>query len=351
MRLVLFGDPSGLPQFARALRREQIAAVVGAAIRPAQHDAIAGLANALGAAFLVQPRWGSVEYDGFRTRLQAIEPDLFLVNSYSMLLRSDILTLPRHGAVNLHGALLPEQRGANPVEWAILRGERRCGASLHWMNTEFDSGDLIDRREVPIEFSDTWIDVRRKTEAAADRIIGESLPRVLSGTAPRIPQDEARAHSYRRRNAEDGGFTWLMPAIDIYNLVRALVAPHPGARVRGWNGRAVVVRDWRSLPEIVWRKSEAIGGFTRRSSRWRLLAHRPPLAWQRAAANRAVTLGLCHHYDRRERATVVLSGIDDWRRARCEVLTTPRGKSLANEAWKAARNFAAQELRGVALDR
>jgi methionyl-tRNA formyltransferase len=351
MRLVLFGDSTGLPQLARALRREQIGALVGAAIRPAQHGAIARLASALGTPFLVQPRWRTTDYDGFRARLQAIESDYFLVNSYSMLLRPDILTLPRLGAVNLHGALLPEQRGANPVEWAILCGERRSGASLHWMDAEFDRGDLIDRREVPIAFSDTWIDVRRKTRAAADRMISESLPKVLFGTAPRLPQDSAKAHSYRRRSAEDGRFTWSMPAIDIYNLVRALVAPHPGAMAEGRDGRDVVLRDWRSLPEIVWRKSEAVGGFTRGQRYWRLLAHRPSPARPRVVANHAVALGFCHLYDHRERATVVFSGIDDWRRARCDVLTGDRGKSLANEAWRAARAFAAQELHGVALDR
>ena len=350
MRLVLFGDPLGLPQLARALRREQIAALVGAAIRPAQHDAIARLAETVGAPFLVQPRWGSAEYAGFRERLQAIEPDFFLVSSYSMLLRPDILALPRRGSVNLHGALLPEQRGANPVEWAILRGERRSGASLHWMDRDFDSGDLIDRREVPIAFSDTWLDVRRKTEAAAERIIAESLPMVLSGTAPRIAQDKAKANRFRRRTAEDGRFDWSMPAIDIYNLVRALVAPHPGAMARGRDGRDEVLRDWRSLPEIVWRKSEAIGGFTCRGSRWRLLAHRPPRARQRTVANRAVTLALCHRYDRRERATLVLSGVDDWRRARCDVLTNGRGRSFAAETWKAVRDFAARELRNVPLE-
>src|SRR5262249_45627825 len=150
------------PQLLRRLPKDDVVALVGAAIRPAQHGALAALAAELAVPLIIQPRHGTPDYASFAARLAELRPDFFLVNSYSMLLRPDVLAVPLRGAVNLHGGLLPEQRGANPVEWAILGGGRRGGASLHWMDDDFDTGDVIARREVPIGFADTWLDVRRK---------------------------------------------------------------------------------------------------------------------------------------------------------------------------------------------
>ena len=271
-----------------------------------------------------------------------------------MLLRPDLLAVPRQGAVNLHGGLLPEQRGANPVEWAIVRGERRGGATLHWMDDDFDTGDIIARREVPIGFADTWLDVRRKVAAAAERLLAESLPQVLAGTAPRVRQDGAHANRFRRRSAADGRFTWTAPAIDIYNLVRALVAPHPGAWAEhpGGDGRDVF-HAWRSLPEIVWLKSEHAGGFAEPGAHWRLVAHRPPRQRERRRANREITLGLCGRYDRHERARVILTGRDDWRMADCRIAPGGRNHRVApavlRAARRAAQDFAARELNGIAV--
>jgi methionyl-tRNA formyltransferase len=356
MRLVLFGDTLGLPQLLRLLRTDDVAALVGAAIRPAQHGRLAGLAAELGVPLIIQPRHDAPGYAAFSARLGDLRPDLFLVNSYSMLLRPDALAVPRRGAVNLHGGLLPQQRGANPVEWAILRGERRGGATLHWMDDDFDTGDIIARREVSIGFADTWLDVRRKVGAAAERLLAESLPRVLAGTAPRVRQGDAHANRFRRRSAADGRFAWTAPAIDIYNLVRALVAPHPGAWAEhpGRNG-CDVFQAWRSLPEIVWLKSERAGGFAAVGSRWRLVARRPQRHRERLRANRNIVLGLCGRYDRHDRATIVLTGRDDWQTAECRIIPCGRSHRVAPEVLRAARqatrDFAANELNGVALVR
>jgi hypothetical protein len=196
--------------------------------------------------------------------------------------------------------------------------------------------------------------VRRRVGAATERLLAEYLPRLLAGTAPRMPQDGARANRFRRRSAADGRFTWVAPAIDIYNLVRALVAPHPGAWAEhpGGNGREVF-HAWRSLPEIVWLKSEHAGGFADMGSRWRLVARRPPRQRERRRANRDITLGVCGRYDRRERATIVLTGRDDWRMAECRI--APCGwnhriaPSVLRVARQAARDFAAHELNGIAV--
>jgi UDP-4-amino-4-deoxy-L-arabinose formyltransferase/UDP-glucuronic acid dehydrogenase (UDP-4-keto-hexauronic acid decarboxylating) len=356
MRLVLFGDTLGLPQLVRFVRRADIAALVGAAIRPAQHGALAALAAELEVPLIIQPRHDALDYASLSVRLADLHPDLFLVNSYAMLLRPDVLAVPRQGAVNLHGGLLPEQRGANPVEWAIVRGQRQGGASLHWMDDDFDTGDIIARHEVPIGFADTWLDVRRRVTAAAERLLAEILPQVLAGTAPRVRQDGVRANRFRRRNAADGRFTWGSSAIDIYNLVRALVAPHPGAWAAHPRGdRRDVFRTWRSLPEIVWLKSAFAGGFAEPGSRWRLVAERPPRHRERRRANRQITLGFCGRYDRHTRATIILTGLDDWRMAGCRIIPGEPNHRVApavlRAARHAARGFVTRELNDIAVVR
>ena len=121
---MLFGDPVGLPQLLRVVEGCEILAVVGAVIRPQQHGAIAALAGGIGAPFLIQPRARDADHADFRSKIAALAPDLIVVNSYSMILQPDVLALPRHGAVNVHGALLPAYRGANVTEWALINGER-----------------------------------------------------------------------------------------------------------------------------------------------------------------------------------------------------------------------------------
>src|SRR5688500_14648267 len=105
MRLVLFGDTLGIPQLLRLLPKADIAALVGAAIRPVQHGALCALAAELGVPLVIQPRHDAPDYASLAARLADLRPDLFLVNSYAMLLRRDVLSVPRVGAVNLHGGL------------------------------------------------------------------------------------------------------------------------------------------------------------------------------------------------------------------------------------------------------
>lgn len=321
MRIALFGDGVGIPQLLRFLRPKDVAAIVGSAIRPAHHLALAESAKGLNVPLLIQPVPSSPAYHAFLACVTKVAPELILVNSYAMLLPPDILGLPHMGAVNLHGGLLPEQRGPNPIEWTILSGGRVAGATLHWMDGDFDTGDIIARHEVPIRLADTWLDVRRRVVATGERLLEQNLPLVLAGKAPRLPQDSDKGHRFRRRRAEDGRFTWAHATIDIYNLVRAVVSPHPGASVQE-HGRTIDFVRWISLPEVVWRKSIAIGGFAIGGGR--LQAERPPADCVKERANRHIRLGFCSRFGRDPRVTVEIIGIDDWRAARYRLLPANR---------------------------
>lgn len=158
-----------------------------------------------------------------------LRPDLIFSFYYRELLPASLLRLPRLGAFNMHGALLPKYRGRAPVNWAVLEGATETGATLHQMVEKADAGDIVDSESVPIGSDETAIEVQRKVASAAVKILARQLPAIKAGTAPRRPQDPALAFSRGRRNPEDGKIDWNQPAKSVHDLVRAVTHPYPGA--------------------------------------------------------------------------------------------------------------------------
>jgi methionyl-tRNA formyltransferase len=259
-RILLFGDTSGLPQLLRTVPHEMVVALVGAKIRPHQHPELEKIVEEFGLSFIIQPKRSSKAYPGFVNVCRDLAPDLIMVNSYSMRIPQEILDIPFAGGVNIHGGLLPQYRGANPIQWAILNNERETGVTMHYMTSDFDAGDLIAQRNVPILLEDTWIDVRDRIMSATESMLAETIPKLLKMTNTRRPQDETRAKYYRRRRPKDGNFDWEKSVLYIYNLVRALVKPLPGAFY--YDGDVKIVLDeYIPLPVIAAMKYDPqIGG-------------------------------------------------------------------------------------------
>jgi methionyl-tRNA formyltransferase len=140
--------------------------------------------------------------------------------------------------------MLPRYRGRAPVNWAILRGEREAGATLHYMVARADAGDIVDQQSVPILPDDTSADVLAKVAVVAEIVLARSLPALFAGTAPRIRQDITQGEYVGRRRPEDGLIDWNLPAQQIHNLVRAVAPPFPGAFA--WvNGRRLGINRTR----------------------------------------------------------------------------------------------------------
>lgn len=261
IHVLAFGDDYGIPQLIRHLPPGVLVGIVAAAIRPQQHAELARLAAAQGVPFLIQPRHTSPAYAAFVEQVGDLAPELILVNSYSMLIRPDVLRISRLGTVNIHGALLPEYRGANPMQWALLNGATETGVTMHHMTAECDAGDIIAQRRVPILFTDTWRDVLARIAEATEPLLSEELPRLLSGACPRQPQDESTARRYPRRRPEDGRIDWRWSVLHIYNLIRALVRPHPGA-FYGDGPNRIVLDEYLTIPQVVALKYGPAGGQT-----------------------------------------------------------------------------------------
>jgi len=164
-----------------------------------------------------------------RERVREIAPDFLLSFYYRNMIKPQVLELARRGALNLHGSWLPRYRGRVPVNWAVINGETETGATLHYMVEKPDAGDIVDREKVAIEFTDTALDVFTKVTEAAVAVIGRAWPLLVAGTAPRIPMDLTAGNYCGGRKPEDGRIDWTRSAVQIYNLIRGVTHPYPGA--------------------------------------------------------------------------------------------------------------------------
>ena len=230
-RVVLFAYHTFGARVLEALRArgEQIAAVVTHADDPRERcwfPSVAALAAEHGVPVLT-PR--SPNTPEVAAALAALAPDLFVSVWYRRLLAPPLLRLPRVAAVNLHGSLLPSYRGRAPVNWVLVNGESRTGVTLHHMTAEADAGDVVAQVPIDIEPADTAATLYDRIVKAGVDLLVDSWGALAAGTAPRRPQDAARASFYGRRRPEDGRVEWRWPAARIANMIRAVTHPFPGA--------------------------------------------------------------------------------------------------------------------------
>ncbi|MDB6107239.1 MAG: formyltransferase [Gammaproteobacteria bacterium] len=164
-----------------------------------------------------------------QNRIAELQPDFIFSFYYRSMLGAPLLRIARRGALNMHGSMLPKYRGRAPVNWAIVRGERETGATLHYMVERADAGEIVDQLAVPILRDDDAREVFAKVTVAAETVLARSLPGLIAGTAPRRTQPVEPGHYFGRRRPEDGRIDWAWPAEQIHNLVRAVAPPFPGA--------------------------------------------------------------------------------------------------------------------------
>jgi methionyl-tRNA formyltransferase len=159
----------------------------------------------------------------------AARPDVIFSFYYRAMIPVAVLNLAAQGAFNMHGSLLPKFRGRAPTNWAILHGETETGATLHEMVAKPDAGAIIDQSAVPILPDDTAQQVFDKVTVAAEQVLWRSLPAIIRGEPPGLPNDLSRGSYFSGRKPEDGRIDWSRSAHRVYNLIRAVAPPYPGA--------------------------------------------------------------------------------------------------------------------------
>lgn len=158
--------------------------------------------------------------------IQTLRPDLVFSFYYRQLICQKIIDLPRLGAFNMHGSLLPKYRGRCPVNWAILHGEAKTGVTLHWMVKTADAGDIVDQETVNIDYEDNAGQVTSKMNAAAVEIVKRQIEKLKKGNAARFVQNVSAATYFGGRTPKDSLIIWQQSSLQIYNLIRALM-PYP----------------------------------------------------------------------------------------------------------------------------
>ncbi|HEY7113365.1 MAG TPA: formyltransferase [Thermoanaerobaculia bacterium] len=228
-------------------RGENVVLVVTHADAPGESiwfPSVAELARSRG----LEPALADVPDTALAARVRAAAPDLLFSFYFRHLLPDEILAVPRRGAYNLHGSLLPKYRGRAPVNWAVANGETETGATLHAMARRADAGDIVDQEAVPIGPDDTAFEVQKRVTQAGIHLLERRLAQLAAGTAPRRPQDEKQATTFGRRKPEDGRVDWTRSAQQVHDLVRAVTHPYPGAFTDVFGGRTLI---WRTrLPHL-----------------------------------------------------------------------------------------------------
>ncbi|GLC93806.1 formyltransferase [Cupriavidus sp. TA19] len=169
-------------------------------------------------------------------------PDVIFSFYYRAMIPPAVLALAPGGAFNMHGSLLPKYRGRVPVNWAVLHGETETGATLHAMEARPDAGYIVDQTSVPILPDDTAGEVFEKVTVAAEQTLWRALPAMLAGQTPQRPNLLAEGSYFSGRKPEDGRIDWSQPAATVYNLIRAVAPPYPGAFTEVAGERFVVAQ-------------------------------------------------------------------------------------------------------------
>ncbi|MEI6178706.1 MAG: formyltransferase [Verrucomicrobiota bacterium] len=173
-------------------------------------------------------------------KIAAMKPDLILSVYYRHMIGQRILDIPPLGAFNMHGSLLPRYRGRAPINWAVLHGEPRIGMTLHRMVKRADAGGIVDQEGVDISPLDTAEQAFRKVLPCAATVLARQIDHVLAGTAVEVPQNESEATYFGGRKPEDGRINWTMTSTEIFNLIRAVTDPYPGAFTESGGAKLMV---------------------------------------------------------------------------------------------------------------
>jgi len=180
--------------------------------------------------------------------LRALAPDVQVVVAYGQILPRSVIDIPRHGTVNVHGSLLPRYRGAAPVQWAIVNGERETGVTTMLIDEGLDTGPTLLSRSTPIGAEETAAELEPRLAAIGAEILVETLAEIAAGTLTPAPQDHARATLAPIIKKEDGRLDWTMPAEALARRVRGF---HP------WPGTFTT---WRGQPLKILRARAEAGG-------------------------------------------------------------------------------------------
>ena len=195
----------------------------------------------------------NIRSEEFISHVRELAPEFVIVVAYGRIIPKEILDIPRRGCINLHASLLPKYRGAAPIQWAIINGEKETGITTMLMDEGLDTGDILLQKPVPIEDSDTGKSLSERLSHPGAELLIETLTGVRENTIRPVPQRGEPSYAPIIKKS-DGLIDWNMPAAAICNRIRAL-NPWPGAFTMIKNKTVKIlkaeVREGRGAPGVV----------------------------------------------------------------------------------------------------
>lgn len=180
----------------------------------------------------------------FIQTMEKLNPELIVSVSYHAIIKKEILD--KWPVINAHNALLPKYRGRAPINWAIINGEKETGVTIHYLVEELDKGDIILQESVPIKYKETAGEVWKRCLPLYPKLVLKAVDMIGEGIVQRIKQDESKATYFSKRTPKDGIIDWNKTTLQLYNWVRALTHPYPGAFTY-YNGKKLIiwkVKEW-----------------------------------------------------------------------------------------------------------
>jgi len=226
MKILLFGDCTGVKQVLRWLPSRWFCGIVMAENRPQYHKAVKKIAKKKMLNVLIQPCKTHKNYKRFVDAVQKLKPNLLLVHSYSMIISDNILKIADLGGLNIHASLLPKYRGCNPTEWAIINNEKETGISLHKLTSRIDAGDIFYQIKIPIAKNDTWKHVSKKINSSVKKVFFKLRAMIKQKNFKVIKHQKSNQTYFKRRKPSDAKINWRWSKLRIYNFIRAQVPPH-----------------------------------------------------------------------------------------------------------------------------
>jgi methionyl-tRNA formyltransferase len=232
LRVVFLGSPEfAVPTLEAVVARHDVVLAVAQPDKPAGR----GMKVAAPAVKLAAERLGipvaqpkSARTPEFAESLRMLAPDVAVVVAYGKILPQAVLDIPKHGCLNVHGSLLPRYRGAAPIQWAVIRGERETGITIMQLDAGMDTGPMLLARKLPIGDDDTAGTLAPRLSALGAGMMLEALDRLRAGQLTATPQDNALATMAPMLEKTTGRVDWTRPAREVSCLVRG-VDPWPGA--------------------------------------------------------------------------------------------------------------------------
>ena len=175
---------------------------------------------------VLQPN--KVREEEFIEVLKELNADIIVVVAYGQILPESILNMPKYGCINVHGSLLPKYRGAAPIQWSVINGEKKTGVTTMYMAKGLDSGDMLLKGEMDILEDDTFGSLRDRMSLVGAKVLEETLEKIQSGSVERIEQNHNEATYAPMIEKETGHINWEKGSDEIINLIKGM-DPQPGA--------------------------------------------------------------------------------------------------------------------------